>query len=354
MKRFELPNGFTFDSYLRKIVEEKFSYFIECGIIEFSKELTKESYENRIEAELDFIQSNNLAANIPAIDGTVANAKRTLYVNTTENKYVFSNVKVYDRVFEDTAESRAAFIAAVGGTAGASTEGSFALAEDLHFVEGEQFSAPNNTTFNGLFDGYGHILYNITTTTLNGIFGHFAGTCTLRNFAIKGITALNAFNGALFRNGTPDSVVNMSNVYIYRYVTEAKDTQAIFVYNKSGDYYGTWNMSNVIVEQEFDTNIAAASRNNDIFSVYPASDLDGEFNGVYFLTNGISNLVTSKDGNLKIYRNPGAADTRYNTLADARAKLVSEGFNYDSFAGDCWVTDTDGLPAWKALQNTAE
>ena len=24
MKRFELPNGFTFDSYLRKIVEEKF------------------------------------------------------------------------------------------------------------------------------------------------------------------------------------------------------------------------------------------------------------------------------------------------------------------------------------------
>ena len=74
MKRFELPNEFTFDSYLRKIVEEKFSYFIECGIIEFSKELTKESYENRIEAELDFIQSNNLAESFLVLCDVIKNA----------------------------------------------------------------------------------------------------------------------------------------------------------------------------------------------------------------------------------------------------------------------------------------
>ena len=74
MKRFKLPNGFTFDSYLRKIVKEKFSYFIECGIIEFSKELTKESYENRIEAELDFIQSNNLAESFLVLCDVIKNA----------------------------------------------------------------------------------------------------------------------------------------------------------------------------------------------------------------------------------------------------------------------------------------
>lgn len=74
MKSFELPNGFTFHSYLRKIVKEKFSYFIECGIIEFSKELTKESYENRIEAELDFIQSNNLAESFLVLCDVIKNA----------------------------------------------------------------------------------------------------------------------------------------------------------------------------------------------------------------------------------------------------------------------------------------
>ena len=74
MKRFELPNGFTFDSYLRKIVKEKFSCFIEGGIIEFSKELTKEAYENRIEAELDFIQSNNLAESFLILSDVIKNA----------------------------------------------------------------------------------------------------------------------------------------------------------------------------------------------------------------------------------------------------------------------------------------
>ena len=74
MKSFELPNGFTYDDYLRKSVYERFEYFIECEIIEFSKEKTKEFYEKRIERELFFIKINKLAESFLVLSDVIKKA----------------------------------------------------------------------------------------------------------------------------------------------------------------------------------------------------------------------------------------------------------------------------------------
>ncbi len=271
-------------------------------------------------------------------------------VTTSDNGfYILTNVKVYTEVFEDTAESRKALVTTLKGGA----SGSYALAEDLHFVgtdSEEQFNATDSSTFSGVFNGRGHTMFDITIAGTPGIFGTNAGICTLKNFAIKGISTLSDFNGVFFRYAPAGSEVTVENVYIYRYVETSKNTNSIFVYgpSKVDSSYGTWYMSNVIVEQEFDSTLA--TKQNDIFSTQAVTGIAGEFADVYFITNGGDKGATSADGNLKYYRLT-AADA---TLADARAQMINAGNNYDTFSSDYWTTDADGLPAWKTLQTTAE
>ncbi len=266
---------------------------------------------------------------------------------------LYSGAFIYaTKAFEDTAESRKALVTTLKGGA----SGYYALAEDLHFVgtDGEeQFNASSSSTFSGVFDGRGHTMFDITIVSTPGIFGTNAGICTLKNFAIKGISTLSATNAVFFRYAPAGSEVTVKNVYIYRYVTESKDSNAIFVYGPSSDSYGTWKMSNVIVEQEFASGLS--ERKNDIFSKDAVTDIAGEFADVYFIANGGNKGAESADGNLKNYRIPEATATSTNaTLADSRAQMIEAGNNYDNFSEDYWIIDADGLPAWKNLQTTAE
>ncbi len=265
-----------------------------------------------------------------------------LTVSAVDNKYSFNNVVLYTEYFENTEESRAAFVKAIGGEKGASNTGAYALIEDLYFDgddSAEQFEAVEDATFNGIFNGRGYTLFNVTTAKIQGMFGGIAGTATLKNFAIKGISALNDYSGILFGKSTADTNVTMENVYIYRYVDNNKVNNTIFVYNvKEG--VGAWNMSNVIVEQEFDSELT--DRKNGIFHTKNAT-LSGNVADTYFLANGDSANATSADGNLKYYRGTNT----YPTLADARKAMVEAEYNYNSFSSDYWLIDADGLPAWK-------
>ncbi len=240
-----------------------------------SEVFTEEVLLERASGKL-FFQGTTLEGTTAAIDMVIVDKSQACATSFVlsgvvieDQKYKLTNVKMYDKVWENTEESRrdmAAFFSTYTG-AGAqgpkevsTLEGYYTLAEDLVFVNvaseeaqaytfKETFYSSNGhaNTFSGTFDGRGFAMYNIGAYGNGGMFGLIGSNATIKNVAIinpvtyagadspsgfgikahkYGITSTILFYGAAADTGL--SNINISDVYV-EYTTAATSNESVFV-----------------------------------------------------------------------------------------------------------------------------
>ena len=297
------------------------------------------------------------ASGIAVTDGTEGNESRTLTVITSEGKYEATNVKVYDGVFGNTVADREALVSTFSGVANTATTGYYVLADNIFFDNdntNEHFASAANTSFEGTFDGRGYSLNNVyllaqgSTSYSSAIFGRYAGTCTLKNFAINGVTTTKNYSGLFFFWSKSEATVTIENVYVYKYYEKTVNTEAIFVCNSNTNGLGTWNMNNVVVEVEYPEE--QTTRNHKFFNYNGDTTIGGTVSNVYYLTNGTINRLGTYNTEDAVVAYGGEG---YSTIQDARKAIPTNNHDLSSFSFDYWVIGADGAPVFKSIADGA-
>ncbi len=294
-------------------------------------------------------------------DGFTVNSATpyTLLISTADSKYSLSNVMVYDGVFENTPESRKAFVTTLNKYTG-TLEGYYVLAESLTFdytSTADRAASPSATTFNATFDGRGYTLNNLNLPASNffGFFGTLPGTnAVLKNFAINriytnGVEDCNVYQSVLFGGSgavAGSNNVDIENVYIYRKIASNSNNGYILYYTNAGSAID-FNLNNVVVEIEYDSSYSGNKATS-----FAKAAATGSATNTYLLINGTNSTLATKIATIKGYG--AAADT---TLDNARDAMRSANNDYASFTGNdgenCWAI-ANGIPVWKSCASYAE
>ena len=321
-----------------------------------------------------------------------------LEVLTTANKYAVSNAKLYDKVWENTEESRrdmAAFFStytgagAVGPKELKTLDGYYALAEDLVFVnvasEEEQeytfketfYSDPGHAyTFAGTFDGRGFAMYNSGAYGKGGMFGLLGSNATIKNvaiinpvtyagadspsgFSIKahryGVSSVILFHGANVNTGLTN--INISDVYV-EYTTAHTTNESVFVIG---------NVSNLLAgENQVSINNFIINRLYIEDDYTPTTWVDENADGRHDVVDNAlfnewtpsrtlgTNVSVTNTYMITFGRTCGAGGWHLNNFVNYKDYedfgSAANGLDLKSFENDNWIFNDDGAPTWKSVQ----
>ena len=256
-------------------------------------------------------------------------------IDTNAGKYLLTNVKVYDGVFDNENASSIPTVFSASQVTGI-----YALAENID-LSGCSFKVTKSeSTFSGIFDGRGYTMSNYYCGKSGAAIFGLAGDVTIKNVAINGITFSNGYGSVLFTLVNADSNVVIENVYFNAKYSTGYSNASLIIYNNEGDY-GTWNVNNLFAEVDFEDGVE--NKNAALFKGYrAASGINGTFTNAYLLSTGSGSTATSIDGKLKLLQNN-------ETLAQARGTMVAdEDYNPDGFDSKYWEIGADGAPRWKS------
>ena len=295
------------------------------------------------------------------------NTAFTLDVVTSDNKYTFTNVKMYDGVYAQ--ENKTDLVDLLNDYEGTLT-GYYVLAENITFdpaSKDDRFIPETDATanvFNATFDGRGYTLNNVSMNKGYGIFGTLPGeNAVIKNVAInriftapQGKTSQVAtevgvsYSSVLFGGAkstsqyAPDvtkNILTMENVYIYRYVSVADRYDYIFGYNE----IGTINLTNVYIELDQDMSLGNNNAGKGL-GILKSSEVNGSAVKTYFTNGcGYSTYNVKLDGVIQL--------NSYDDLATRRANLVAkEGVDFSSYPSAYWTVAEGKVPAWNTLPTT--
>ncbi len=256
-------------------------------------------------------------------------------IDTNDGKYLLTNVKVYDGVFDnENASSMPTVFSASEVT------GIYALAENIDLSDCSFKVIKSESTFSGIFDGRGYTMSNYYCGDSGAAMFGLAGDVTIKNVAINGITFSDGYGSVLFTLVNADSNVVIENVYFNAKYSTGYSRASLIIYNNE-DAYGTWTVNNLFAEVDFEDGVE--NKNAPLFKGYrAASGINGTFTNAYLLSTGSGYTATSIDGKLKLLQNN-------ETLAQARGTMVAdEDYKSGEFDSKYWEIGADGAPRWKS------